>query len=132
VKQLCNAVDAVQLSFDLEPGLVARFPQWEDVIAAAVYGSRKGLNGIAAELDMSPSELTRRLNRNSDESRPLRVHDAVRIVDATGDLRPVYWLVERFLQTDSVRREQAISQIATLLPVLTELVAQAGVGKPRK
>jgi len=123
----------MQLSFDLEPGLVARFPHWEDVIAAAVYASRRGLNGIAGDLDMSPSELTRRLNRNSDESRPLRVHDAVRIVEATGDMRPVYWLVERFLQTDSVRREQAISQIATLLPVLTELVAQAGVSaKARK
>jgi hypothetical protein len=116
----------MQLALELEPGLVARFPHWEDVLAASVYASRKGLNGVAGDLDMSPSELTRRLNRNSDDSRPLRAHDAIRIVESTGDLRPVYWLVERFLQSDSTRREQAISQIATLLPVLTELVAQAG------
>lgn len=116
----------MQLALELEPGLTARFPHWEDTLAAAVYGSRKGLNGVAGDLDMSPSELTRRLNRNSDDARPLRAHDAIRIVEATGDLRPVYWLVERFLQTDAARKDQALSQIATLLPVLTELVAQAG------
>lgn len=115
-----------QLSLDFEPGLTVRFPEWEDVLAAAVYGCRKGLNGIAAELDMSPSELTRRLNRNTDDSRPLRASDAIGIIRSTEDMRPVYWQVEKFLRDPETARNQAIQQLAQVMPIVQALIEQAG------
>lgn len=122
----------MQLSLDFSPGLTAQFPEWEDVLNASVYGCRKGLNGVAGDLDMSPSELSKRLNRNADENRPLRVQDAVRIVESTGDLRPVYWLIERFLRDPTARKEQAINQLADLLPTMIALVEQSGVDMSAK
>lgn len=121
----------MQLSLNYEGGLTAQFAEWEDVLAAAVYSSRKGLNGVAADLDMSPSELTRRLNRNSDDSRPLRAADGIKIIQATQDYRPIYWLVERFLRDPETQRTQAISQLATLLPIVQALVEQSA-GKVRR
>jgi hypothetical protein len=116
----------VQLALQFEPGLTARFPHLEDVFVAAVYGSRKGLNGVAGDLDMSPSDLSKRLSRDSAEQRPLRLGDAVAIVESTGDLRPVYWLVERFCQDPEVLKTQAIAQLAQLMPALNALLEQAG------
>jgi hypothetical protein len=57
----------------------------------------------------------------------LDVDDAVRIVDSTGDTRPVQWLIERFLHSPEQRKATAAAQIAQLLPGLIELAAQAGI-----
>lgn len=117
----------MQLNLTFEPGLTAQFPSFEDVIVAVVYGSRKGLNGVAADLDYSPSELSRRLNRNPDDPRNLKAGDVPRIIDSTGDMRPVYWLIERFLQDPSAKRQQALDQMAQMAPVFLALAEQAGI-----
>lgn len=114
---------------DFQPGLTGQFPTLQDVLTAAVYGSRKGLNGIAADLDQSPSELSRRLNRESDDHRPARVQDLVGIIEATGDLRPIYWLIERFMESPEARVARAADQLSHLLPMVAELAAQAGIVK---
>lgn len=117
---------STQLTLDFQPGLTTQFPLYEDVIAAAVYGSRKGLNGVAADLDMSPSELCRRLNRNGDDHRPLRAGDAEKIIASTGDKRPVYWMIEKHLGDPKVAQQQALSQIPGVLAQLTALMEAAG------
>lgn len=117
---------------DFQPGLTAQFPCLEDVLTAVVYGSRKGLNGIAAELDQSPSELSRRLNRESDDHRPARVCDMVGIIQATGDMRPIYWQIERFMESPETRMARAADQLSELLPMVVELAAQAGMTAPPK
>lgn len=116
---------------DFQPGLTAQFPHLEDVLTAAVYGCRAGLNGVAAQLDQSPSELSRRLNRESDDHRPARVQDLVGIIQATGDRRPIYWLIEKFMESPEARMARAAEQLSELLPMMAELAAQAGVA-PRK
>jgi hypothetical protein len=115
-------------------GLTAQFPRLEDVLTAVVYGSRQGLNGVAARLDQSPSELSRRLNRESDDHRPVRVQDLVGIIEATSDMRPICWLIEKFMESPEARVARAADQLAHLLPMVTELAVQAGIatGKARK
>lgn len=119
-------MNSTQLTLDFQPGLTVQFPQYEDVIAAAVYGSRKGLNGVAADLDMSPSELCRRLNRNGDDHRPLRASDADRIIESTGDKRPVYWQIEKHLGDPKAAQQHALAQIPAVLAQLNELMKAAG------
>jgi hypothetical protein len=82
---------------------------------------------VAADLDMAPTDLTKRLNMEGAEPRPLRVDDFEGILASTQDYRPVYWLIERFLRDPDAMRQQAVSQIAQLLPALIELTKQAGV-----
>lgn len=118
----------MQTSFDFTPGLTTQFPRLRDVLCAVVYGSRAGLKGVAADLDVSPSELSRMLNREQDDPRKLDVDDAVSIVASTGDTRPVQWLVERFLHSPEQQRAIAAAQLAQILPAVIELAKQAGAG----
>lgn len=117
----------LQLSFD--PGLTAQYKGIDDALAAAVYGSRTGLQGCAAEADQSPSELSRRLNKA--DQLPLRVQDMVAILDATKDLRPIYWLIERYIQDPQATQNAAIQQLANMMPMLQGLLEQATANKVR-
>lgn len=121
----------MQTSFDFTPGLTTQFPRLRDVLCAVVYGSRAGLKGVAADLDVSPSELSRMLNREQDDPRKLDVEDAVSIVASTGDTRPVQWLIERFLHDPAQQRAMAAAQLAQILPAVIELAHQAGVTTPK-
>lgn len=127
----------MQFSLDFQSGLTTQFPEYEDCVNHVVYSSRKGLNGVAADLDMSPSELSKRINRNgkgddSPDNRPLRARDVMRIMDSTRDYRPIYWQIEKYLRDPAARQEQAINQLAQMLPGLTELVREAGVKLDRR
>ena len=121
-----------QVAFDFTPGLTTQFPHLRDVLCACVYGSRGGLKSVAADLDVSPSELSRMLNRDQDDPRRLDVDDMVLIVASTGDTRPVQWLIERFVQDPEQRRATAAAQLAQILPAIVELAAQAGVTQPAR
>lgn len=122
----------LQATLNFEPGLTAQFPRLRDLMVAVVYGSRRSLQGVAADLDVSPSELSRMLNREQDDPRKLDVDDFVGIITSTGDHRPVYWLIERFLQDPAQRRAEAVAELARLLPALTELASQAGIAPGKK
>lgn len=117
---------ARQFTLDFEPGLTERFKSWDEVLAASVYGSRKGLNSVAADLDMSPSELTRRLNPDTDDPRPLRTKDGIKIIESTGDMRPVYWLIETFLQDPEAMKQEALSRLPGLLAAVQATLEAAG------
>jgi hypothetical protein len=125
------------MSLNFEPGLTAQFRSLEDVCSNAVYRSRLGVDGVARELDMGASELTRRLSahvqsKEGDVSnRPLRVADLVEIVKATGDHRPVYWLIESFLQDADAKRNQALEALASMAPAFLQLMSEAGIAVPK-
>ena len=127
---------SMQLALNFEPGLTARHRCLEDCVAHTVHNSREGVDGIAGRLDMGGSELSRRLNSHLDamageaNNRPLRVRDLVSIMRATHDYRPVYWLIEEFLQDERARRDLALAQIPQALEMLTALAEQAGVQIP--
>lgn len=115
-----------QQRLDFTPPLTAQFPRLRDVLVAVVYGSRAGLHGVAADLDVSPSELSRMLNRDQDDPRKLDVDDFVRIVESTGDQRPLQWLAEKFTRDPERVRADATAQLAAMLPMIGALIEQAG------
>lgn len=114
-----------QLSLDLPVGITAQYRSLREVAAATVYASKKGVAGVAGHLDMSPTDLTKRLNLDGAEPRPLRVEDLEGILESTRDYRCIHWLIEKFLRDPSTAKDQALSQISNLLPELLELVKQA-------
>ncbi len=119
-----------QLSLNFEGGLTARFRSLREVVQSAVLTSNLGVTGVAGKMDMGHSELSRRLDAGAADNRPLRVDDLVAIIEHTGDHRPIYWLVERFLQSPEIKRTMAIDQLAGLMPQIAELVRQAGATPP--
>jgi hypothetical protein len=116
----------VQSNFDFAPGLTAQFKTLRSVLATSVYSSRANLDGCAAACDLSPSLLCRMLSRGQADERALDVDHIEKIVATTGDMRPVYWLIEKFLHDPERVKANAIQQLAQLAPVIAELVAQSG------
>lgn len=102
-----------------------------DLLCAIVYGSRGGLKGVAADIDHSPSELSRMLNREQDDPRKLDINDFIGILQSTGDTRPVQWLIEKFLHNPEQQKAMAAQQLALILPAIIELAQQAGVSVKR-
>lgn len=116
-----------QLMLDFEPGLTEKYPHLGDCIRAGAYTHRNPLKTIAADMDMSQSELSRKLSGNPDEPRRFSVEDLERYIVATGDVTPIYWLIERFLQDEKVKQDRALQELAKQLPsILALLKASAG------
>lgn len=107
-----------QLMIDFQQGLVEQFPEWGDMIRESVYGCGKPFKVIAADMDMSSSELSRRLSVSDDL--PLHALDLPRLIQATGDKRPVYWLIEYLLEDPESKRKRAIDELSRMLPAIQQ------------
>lgn len=112
-----------QLSIDFTPGLLEQFPQWADVVRASVYGCGKPFKAVASDLDMTVSDLSRKLANNPGDPAHFPLDRLPELLAATGDTRPVQWLVLRFLRDPEAHRKQALATIAQLAPVLERAMA---------
>ncbi len=128
----------MQISFSFEPGLTHQFKSLRQVTQAAVLRTRAGVQGIAPAVDMSPSQLARKLNGNpEDPHRTLDMDDwekvAAELVEL-GDLTPIFYLLEKFKLTEGERQGAAIAQLSTQLAQVAQTLAalQAAQAKPSK
>lgn len=118
--------DRKQLTLELEPGLTQRFRCARDAVAQGVY--RRGLKATAADLDMAPGNLSVALG--DDGVRYLSIDAFERYLQVTGDLTPLYYLVERYLGDQGAARAEAFDRVlrmAEQLEQLPALLAAAGV-----
>lgn len=113
-----------QLQIDLEGGLIEQFPEFRDVVLASVHSCGRAFKVIAAELDMSPSELSRKLSHNPNDPVHFPLHRLPDLVRATGDLRPVYWLVEAFVEPPDARQARLLLDATAAAKRLAGLIAQ--------
>jgi hypothetical protein len=111
-----------QLTLHFEPGIVERFPAAMDVVRKVAYGHRNPLKTLAADMDMSESTLSRKLAQNPDDPRRFGLDDLERFVRASGDVTVIEYLAAKYLQTDSQRRESAISAAEGLLRELSAIL----------
>jgi hypothetical protein len=114
-----------QLSLTLETSLIQLFPTFRDVVVASVHGCGRQLKAIAADLDMSPSELSRKLADNPKDLVHFPYEKLPALIEATGDKRPVLWLVEKFLDDPVAKRQSAVDRLDKLLPEIAALVKEA-------
>lgn len=111
-----NERDKTQISLDFRPGLTRQWPDFKPLVAHVVYASAGGPNAIALRCDRSPSLMTRMLAIGADDTRHLPIEDLVTIIDETRDFRPIYWLIEKFLEDRDAKRDRAKDELAALLP----------------
>lgn len=114
-----------QLEITLEGGLRDQFPEFWECVQASESGCGRQHKAIAADLDMSPSELSRKLANNPDDplNFPLRLFPA--LLRSTRDLRPLYWLIEEFCEDDKARASRVQAELAAMLPKLQALLVKA-------
>jgi hypothetical protein len=121
-----------QFSLNFEAGLLQQFPEFRDVVKAAVYSCGRALKVVAADLDMTSSELNRKLADNPNDPVNFPLHLLPALIQATGDKRPIYWLVEAFLDDPQEKKNRAIEQLAQMMPVIQSLLAQTSNQAPLK
>lgn len=114
-----------QVELPLEQSLVDQFPEFRDAVRASVYSCGRAFKSVAADLDMSVSELSRKLNDNPNDPVHFPVHRLPELIRATGDLRPVYWLVEKFIEDDEEKTKRAIREISEMMPRMAQLLKKA-------
>lgn len=120
-----TAVSTKQLTLDFEPALTEKYPRLLDCIRAAAYSHRNPLKTIAMDMDLSLSELSRKLSGNPDDPRHFNVEDLEKFISATGDVTPIHWLIGKFLEDDVTKQQRAMQEVARRLPDFMALLKAA-------
>lgn len=120
-------ISSSQLTLDFLPGLTERYPSALDCLRASAYSSNKPLKAIAADMDISQSDLSRKLANNPDDPRRFTVQDLEAFIVATGDTTVVRYFAQKYLADPDIARREALAELARLAPQLQALVKAAGV-----
>jgi len=116
-----------QLMLDFQAGLTDRFDGLLDCIRQGAYTHRNPLKTIASDMDMSQSELSRKLSANPDDPRRMSVEDLEKYLVATDDMTPIYYLVEKFLSDDEAKQRRAMGVLVKQLPDILALIKAASL-----
>ena len=116
-----------QLSLDFTPGLTERHDTVLDCIQACVHSNIRPIKSIAADMDMSQSDLSRKLANNPDDPRRFSVLDLEHYVRVTGDTTPILYLAQKYCANPEMRQREALVALASMAPQLQALLKAAGV-----
>ena len=123
---MVTVVSSSQMTLNFEPGITERHKTCLDAVREAIYKHRNPLKTIAADMDMSSSDLSRKLSEDPNEPRRFTLHDFEAYLKATGDMTPLYYLVEKYLADDELKQKRAMSELTKQLPQIMALVKQLG------
>lgn len=114
-----------QLTLNFEPALPERFRSLREFLAHRVTVQTKPAKSIAADMDMSPSTLSRKLNPGDGDTQRFNLDDLEQYLDATSDCSAVIeYLAAKYLQGDDARKARAISQVEGLAKELERALAR--------
>lgn len=99
-----------QVTINFEAGPVECYTTCREYVASLVHQQGKPQKSIAADMDYSPSDLSRKLAQAPDDSRRFTLDDFEKFIEATNDIRPVLYLVEKYLHKADAQRIQALEQ----------------------
>lgn len=117
-----------QFELDFTPGLTEQFPDFMDCVRDSVYGCGRSFKVVAGELNhpkgWSSADLTRRLSNNPNDSVNFPLAEFPATITATGDLTPIYWLVEKFCEIPEAKKQRILQELDNLLTRLPTLIEQ--------
>ncbi len=112
-----------QLTLNFDPALHERFPALREFIAHRSAIVPKQQKAQAADMDMAPSTLTRKLNPAEGDTQRFNCDDLEGWLASTGDAAAVVeYLVSKFLDSDDARRARALTKLERLLPDIAQLL----------
>ena len=105
-----------QLAIDFEPDITKAYSSCVDYIAARVHQQGTLQKIIAADMDLSPSQLSQKLGPPSQSSARLTVYDLEKYIEVTDDLEPVKYLIAKYLYKRPAKDiEQQIAELQAQL-----------------
>lgn len=120
--------DHVQMTLDMEPGLVERYGSLKEVVAAGVY--RQGLKRVAGKLFVYPGNLSVMLS--DDGQRHFDIDLLEQYVEAFDDVTPILYLVAKYCGDRMADQSDALQRVQSLLEQLPGLLDAAGVKAKKK
>lgn len=121
----------MQHTLNFEPGLAERWRSLKACLRERVYGHPKPLKAIAADMDLSESELSRKLSDNPGDPRNATLDDLEAYIRVTGDTTPISYLVEKYAVNETTKRAYAAAELAKALPGILALAKTLGVESKR-
>lgn len=112
---------------DFAPGITERFPSLRDVCKHAVENCNKQQKYIALDLGLTPSALTNalKLRRGDAEDRNFDIDLLPALIESTENPNPIFWLIEKCMQSPAERLATATEEMSQLLPKIVKLLAEA-------
>ena len=114
-----------QYTISFEPGLCDRYPALMDAVRARVAAVTRARKALAADMDLSESELSRKLAENDNDTRRFTVADLQALCDAEGPGVILEWMIARYSQTPEQLQANAAMQLAQLMPQILALAKVA-------
>lgn len=99
-----------QLTLDFESGPAQRFSSCREYIQYLVHCQKKPQKIIAADMDISPSDLSRKLSQNDNDKRRFTLDDLEKFIEVTGDKQPIFYLIEKYLVDSKASEIQELEQ----------------------
>lgn len=119
-----------QLTFSFEPALPDRFSSLRAYVAHRAAVTRKSQKTQAADMDMAPSTLARKLNPADGDTQRMNCDDLEAWIESTGEAEAVIeYLAAKFMDSPDARRARLVSRMEAVLSEmsagLTALRAEA-------
>ena len=102
----------ITLNFDA--GLSEGFTTCREYVASRIHQQGRPQKSIAADMDYSPSDLSRKLAQSPDDSRRFTLDDLERFMAVTGDTSPICYLVEKYLADNTDRSAELEAELTRL------------------
>ena len=112
-----------QLTLNFDPALHERWPTLRAFVAYRSALVRKSLKVQAADMDMAPSTLSRKLNPAEGDTQRLNCDDLEEWLSSTEDAAAVVeYLASKFLHSDAHRKARTLARVEELSGELTTLL----------
>lgn len=115
-----------QLTLNFDPALHERFTSLRAFVAyRAQAGVAKPMKAQAADMDMAPSTLSRKLNPAEGDTQRMNLDDLEAWLTSTGDAAAVVeYLASKYLDNDATRQQRIAAKLEAMLPDLLQTLAQ--------
>jgi hypothetical protein len=118
------SLPAAQMTLSFEPALPDRFPSLRAYVAHRAAVTQKSLKTQAADMDMAPSTLTRKLNPAEGDTQRMNCDDLEEWIKSTGEAAAVIeYLAAKFMDTPEARRSRLLNKLEGMVPELMASIA---------
>jgi hypothetical protein len=123
-----TSISAPQLTLNFEPALPDRFSTLRKYVAHRVHLHTKSAKSIAADMDMSPSLLSRKLtageNPEDKDTQRFNCDDLEDYLKSSGDAPAIIeYLVAKYMDTPEARKARMLARVESMLPELMAMVS---------
>lgn len=120
---LRSATEPSQLTLNFEPSLPETFGSLREYVAFRVQELKLNAKTLAADMDLSPTVLSRKLKPGDGDTSRFTLEDLEAYIKATNDTAPLEYLAAKFMDTPAARQARALSRAETLLSQLESVAA---------